>query len=124
MNFLFLNKEYNNNCWSEAEAPILLPPDVKNQLTGKHPDVGTDRKQKEKRWQEMNRLDGIADSADVNLSKLQETVKKRAACHAAVHRITKSWTQLGDWMITITTRTLGKEKQNRRETVEKMNQNE
>ena len=34
MNFLFLNKEYNNNCWPEAEAPILLPPDVKNQLTG------------------------------------------------------------------------------------------
>ena len=34
---------------AEAEAPILLPPDVKNQLTGKHPEVGKDRKQKEKR---------------------------------------------------------------------------
>ena len=97
---------------------------MKNQLTGKHPDVGKDRKQKEKRWQEMNWLDSITDSVDMNLSKLQEMVKNRGACHIAVHRITKSWTQLSDWIITITTRTLGKEKQNRRETVEKMNQNE
>ena len=33
---------------AEAEAPILWPPNVKSQLTGKDPDAGKDRKQKEK----------------------------------------------------------------------------
>ena len=34
---------------------------------------------------------------DINLSKLQETVEHREAWYAAVHGITKSWTQLNDW---------------------------
>ena len=33
---------------TNAEAPILWPPDVKNQLIGKDPDAGKDRRQKEK----------------------------------------------------------------------------
>ena len=33
---------------AEAEAPILWPPDVKSQLTGKDPDAGKDRGQEEK----------------------------------------------------------------------------
>ena len=37
-------------------------------------------------------LDGIADSRDISLSKLQEIVKDREAWHAAVHGITKSQT--------------------------------
>ena len=39
-------------------------------------------------------MDGITDSMDVNLSKLRETVKDREACRVAVHRDTKSQTQL------------------------------
>ena len=82
---------------TDAEAPILWPPNVKSHLIRKDADSGEDRRQKGMTEDEMV---GWHHWLNANLSKLLEMVTDRETWHVAVHGIAKSRTWLSDWATT------------------------
>ena len=58
--------------------------------------LGKIESRRRRSWQRMRCLDGIMDSTDTSVSKLQEIVKNKETWHAAVHGVAKSHTWLSD----------------------------
>ena len=85
---------------TEAEAPILWPPDWKSRLIGKDPDAGNEWNKRRRGWQRIRCLNSISNAMDMSLSKLWEIVRNREAWCAIVHRVTKSQTRFRDWTTT------------------------
>ena len=95
---------------TDAEAPILWPPDAKSRLIEKDPDARKEWGQEEK-WAIKDKMDGIIDSMDISLSKLQEMVKTGkpgvlqsmevgvGVCVTKRRTLLSDWTTMSLWQV-------------------------
>ena len=81
---------------TDAEAPILWPPDGKSQLIGKDPDAGKDCRQEEKGTAEDEMVGCHHWLNEHEFQQTPETVKDREAWRAAVLGLAKNQTQLSN----------------------------